>query len=521
MSFFGFLRGRHKGGKDVPAPVQPRATDPFRWASTHRLDDTRAPGFDLDGYLDDLASRAPMPTERGAMDDIGDIGDSGSGHFKRAYRGNGNGGINNALAGWYANQGFIGHQLCAMLAQNWLINKACSRPAEDAIRNGHRIVASDGSGIDPAIAKAVLNADKAHNLRKRLFQFLRAGRVFGMAIAVFRVEHDDPDYYRHPFNPDAVKPGSYRGISIVEPYWCAPQMSQASSGDPADPHFYEPEWWMIGGRLYHRSHLAIFRQDEVADILKPSYFYGGVPIPQKILERVYAAERTANEAPALAMNKRTTVYLTDAERALANREAFEQRLMTWVAFRDNHAIKVADKESEDIKQFDTTLTDFDEVMMSQYQLVAAAADVPATKLLGTTPKGFNATGEYDAKSYHETLESIQEVYATPFLEHHYRLLMLSEIGQEHGEVGNITIAWNPTDSPTAREQAEIRKMNAETDVMLADAGVIEAAEIRQRLTADEDSGYANLKDPEAELADMAEALEEMGAAFGLVQEKNA
>ena len=30
--------------------------------------------------------------------------------------------------------------------------------------------------------------------------------------------------------------------------------------------------------------------------------------------------------------------------------------------------------------------------MTQYQLAASVANVPATKLLGTQPKGFNATG---------------------------------------------------------------------------------------------------------------------------------
>ena len=57
--------------------------------------------------------------------------------------------------------------------------------------------------------------------------------------------------------------------------------------------------------------------------------------------------------------------------------------------------------------------------MSQYQLVAAAANVPATKLLGTTPKGFNATGEYEEASYHEELESIQANDLSRLLARHH------------------------------------------------------------------------------------------------------
>jgi len=41
------------------------------------------------------------------------------------------------------------------------------------------------------------------------------------------------------------------------------------------------------------------------------YMYGGIPVSQRIMERVYAAERTANEGPLLAMSKRTNVWLTN------------------------------------------------------------------------------------------------------------------------------------------------------------------------------------------------------------------
>jgi phage-related protein (TIGR01555 family) len=508
---FGFFRKRvpdPETGKVAPVKTGIDLTDEIG-------DLTEAVRMPLPGfadYLNHLAAIAPTPVlDKGTMDDDDLTGDI---DFKMAFRLRDSGSVNEALSLWYARQGFIGHQLCAILAQQWLIDKACSMPAEDALRHGYKIVTADGERLPPEALKILKRADKTYGVKQTLFQYMRMGRIFGLAIAVFRVESDDPKYYEHPFNPDAVTPGSYKGVSIVEPYWCVPQLELAATTDPANACFYEPTWWKIGGRLYHRSHLVIFRQDDVADILKPAYFYGGIPIPQKILERVYAAERTANEAPALAMNKRTTVYLTSIENAFANMRDFSRKIMAWVRFRDNHSVKIADKSTEDIKQFDTTLTDFDTVMMSQYQLVAAAAKVPATKLLGTTPKGFNATGEYEEASYHETLESIQEHYATPFLERHHQLVMLSEVKAEHGEI-ETTVTWNPVDSYTAKERAEIRKLEAETDLMLVEAGVLEAIELREKLQNDENSGFDNLKDVAAEdYGAMREQLEALSAALG-------
>lgn len=45
--------------------------------------------------------------------------------------------VNEAQLGFYAAGSiFIGYQACAMLATNWLIDKACNMPARDAVRNG-------------------------------------------------------------------------------------------------------------------------------------------------------------------------------------------------------------------------------------------------------------------------------------------------------------------------------------------------------------------------------------------------
>jgi phage-related protein (TIGR01555 family) len=474
-SFFDFF----KAEKREEPPKRRRSV-----FSTDAIDD--APSFSLRDTLRRLQGKAPVPANRGTFDDSeGNLRD-----FK-AYQFNG-GEPNESLAQWYAMQSFIGHQMCAILAQNWLINKACSRPAEDSLRHWFNIVSLDGEEIGEEILADLRRADKKYALHKKLLQFIRKGRIFGLMIGIFCVESDDPDYYKNPFNPDGIGEGSYKGIALVEPYWCMPQLDMSAVSSPESLDFYTPQWWEINGKLYHRSHLCVFTGDEVADIYKPVYMYGGISVPQKIYERVYASERTANEAPALAMSKRTTILKTDAEKAYANKEEFDRNLRTWSRYRDNFGVKVADFEHEDITQLDTTLTDFDTVMMSQFQLVAAASDVPATKLLGTSPKGFNATGEYEQRSYHELLESIQEHFATPFVEKHHLCVMYSEIWPKYGEAFQTGVAWHPVDAPTSKEYAEIRRMDAETDIMLSEAGVVEAREIRQKILADEDSGFSNL-----------------------------
>lgn len=402
-------------------------------------------------------------------------------------------GMSDVLFSWYASHTFIGHQACAFMAQHWLIDKCCTVPARDAVRNWVEIISPDGTKLTADQIKEIERLDKKFRIKKHCHDLVRFGRVFGVRIVLFKIDFNgdrekEIEFYENPFNTDAVSPGSYKGITQIDPYWCTPVLDSQDGVQPDSLHFYEPTWWMINGRKVHRSHLVIFINSEVPDILKPAYMYGGVSVPQKIMERVYAAERTANELPLLATSKRQTVLKTDIERAMMDLDRFTQTLQQWISLRDNYQVKVCDKDTEDVVQLDTTLTDLDEVVMTSFQVVAAAANIPVTKLLGTSPKGFNATGEYDEASYHEELEGIQEHDLTDLINRHHLLICKSERLDL-----DIDIVWNPVDSPTAKELADVRKTDADTDNVLVQTGAIDAYDVRNRLIQSNDSGYTWLE----------------------------
>lgn len=394
-----------------------------------------------------------------------------------------------AQLGWYGSQSFIGYQMAALLSQQWLISKCCIMPARDAVRNGYELTVNDGTEIDTEVLDAIRRADVKFRLNSNLIEFINKGRVFGIRIAMFKIDSEDPDYYKKPFNPDGVMPGSYKGISQIDPYWITPELDGEAASDPSSMFFYEPTWWRVNGHRIHRTHLIIYRTEELPDILKPTYIYGGVPIPQKIYERVYAAERTANEAPQLALTKRTDVLKVDLTQALANEVNFDASIQKWVYNRDNYGVKTIGLD-EEMQQFDTSLADLDAVIMSQYQIVAAAANVPAVKLLGTSPKGFNATGDYEEKSYHEELKSIQSHDLTPLIERHHLLLIRSEIAPRFNmSPFSTSVSWNPLNEVGAKEQAEINKLKADTGLVLMNSGAIDGEDERQRIVNDPSSGY--------------------------------
>lgn len=395
------------------------------------------------------------------------------------------------LLPWYMRQGFIGYQNAGFIAQNWLVYKACAVPVDDAVRNGYEITTATGEDLDEDALKIIKAADRRMGIKGQLRQFGIKGRIFGIRIAMFEVTSDDPDYYQKPFNPDGVKAGTYRGISQVDPYWCAPILDSTSAATPSSRHFYEPTWWLIGSRRVHRTHLVIFRYAEPADVIKPLYLFGGIPLPQMIMERVYCAERTANEAPALALSKRSTVWMTDMDKVMADSAKADQVMREWLWRRDNFGVKLGDKASEEFQQFDTPLADFDSLVWTQYGLVASTAGCPITKLLGTTPGGFAATGEYDESSYHEAEESLQERDLTPFLERHHQLVMRSEVVPKFPDLADVELVatWNELDAMTHVEQSVVNLNKAQTGAALIASGAIDNKIENRRVATDKESGY--------------------------------
>ena len=426
----------------------------------------------------------PQPTINGvAMDSIESYVPSFKG--EQVY------GVPESQASWYASQMFIGNNMCAVIAKHWLVDKACNMPARDAIRQGYDIDCDNDD--DRAISKKLRKRDKKYRITHQLKELVHFGRVYGGRLALFVVETSNPkEWYENPFNIDGVTKGMYKGIKQIDPQWVTADLTDANVQDPASMDFYEPTYYVIGGRKYHKSHFIKFVPFPVPNVLKPMYNYFGVSVPERIYERVYASERTANEAPQLAMTKRLlTIGMADVEGM--DELTIRQNILEFIEMRDNYGVQAVGKEDV-VQQFDTSLADLDATIMTQYQLVASASNVPATKLLGTTPKGFNSTGEYEEANYREELESIQSNDLEELLQRHYDMLMRSD----GLPVTEISITWAPLDSPTAVESADIELKEAQTDVALASTGAIDGLDIRKKLASNKASSYYGIEVNEAD-----------------------
>lgn len=153
------------------------------------------------------------------------------------------------------------------------------------------------------------------------------------------------------------------------------------------------------------------------------------------------------------------------------------------------------------------MTGLGDIVMMFLQILSGIADIPVTRLLGTSPKGMNATGESDIRNYYDRIKSDQKMYLTPALDRLDEAMIRSALGSRPDEVHYI---WAPLWQMTEKEKAEVSKMKADAFKVDVDSAIIPAdalakARVNQLV---EDGVYPGLE----------EAIEESDQELGLIAE---
>lgn len=119
----------------------------------------------------------------------------------------------------------------------------------------------------------------------------------------------------------------------------------------------------------------------------------------------------------------------------------------------------------------------DVLYLCMYQL-AAAVQIPVTRLFGMSPGGLNSTGESDARNWEDVVEALQTHRLEPRIRQLLDLVFLAQDGPTKGKVPtSYEVMWVPLRQMTEKEQAELRKIVAETDALYIAQQVLTPEEV--------------------------------------------
>lgn len=144
-------------------------------------------------------------------------------------------------------------------------------------------------------------------------------------------------------------------------------------------------------------------------------------------------------------------------------------------------------DSEDTYRIEDTNVSGVKDIIAEFQIaLSVETGMAVTLLFGRSPAGQNATGESDFEGYYDLVENIQRNRATPAMERLVSLIVAQKQFKKPPEQWAVT--WPPLHSPTAKEEADVNKTNAdaakaEADALgaLVDRGVVSEEEAKDYL----------------------------------------
>jgi phage-related protein (TIGR01555 family) len=162
-----------------------------------------------------------------------------------------------------------------------------------------------------------------------------------------------------------------------------------------------------------------------------------------------------------------------------------------------------DAESEEFERKTTPVTGLPDLIDRQTQRLSLALGIPVSRLIGTSPGGLNNTGENEQRNLNNAVRAMQATVIRPRLSWIIDLVA-REVGVKPEQGDHVAWTFAPLWQPTAKEQAETRKITAETDKLYIDAGVIDAVEVAESRFGGDEYGTETVLDRDVRKEDDSE-----------------
>lgn len=287
-----------------------------------------------------------------------------------------------------------------------------------------------------------------------------------------------------------------KSLRTVEPMWSYP--APYDSANPLAPGFYKPSAWYIYGRTVHDSRLLTFVGNEVPDILKPAYAFGGLSLSQMLKPYVDNWISIRQSVADLVSAFSILVLKTEMGAVLEGGPATNlfARISLANKMRNNRSMWAIDKNSEEIENLAVPLTSLPELQDAALEKLCVASGIPKHIYLGVKETGLGGSTEEETRYFYDDIKSNEQEHTIrPNLVRLLEIVQLSLFDVIDPAIG---FEFVDLEEVPEKEQAEIDKLEAETDAILIGAGSISNEEVRDRLANQEGGRYHGLTGPAPE-----------------------
>lgn len=407
--------------------------------------------------------------------------------------------INNTLG----NSWFLGYQEYSLLSQNGIIQNIIQSYAQDCVREWIDIKSISAKKEDKSDKIRILNeAFERFKVRDKFKNAMELTVGMGGCKIYPKIKGDDSTEdgieLTTEFFKEKMGKGDLLYLKVIEPLYATPIKFNATN--PLLEDYYVPSEWAILSTPIHASRLCHFAYNYVPTLLKPVYWFNGMPLVQLCLDYIMGFETVRQNVVGVSGRYNINVLKTNMDALLdysagttfQSGQSATDRLKLAQMLQNNFSIFAISNDPaspEEWQQFNMTIAGLDALLNQNAELVCAVARIPAIKLFGTSPKGFNATGANELRIFYDLIRSVQMSCMQTPLQQVFELIQMNEFGKIDSD---LQIHFKPLWTETAVEASQIQLNKMSINTAYVAGGILAVEEVRQSLNADPQSGYSDL-----------------------------
>lgn len=348
---------------------------------------------------------------------------------------------------------------------SWLVRKVHDLPAFDAVREWR-----DWQAEDDVIAK-IEAEEKRLGLRQKTLKALKAARLYGGGALIMGGK--GLGLPKEPLDPAKVGPGALEYVHVVSRHRLAfTELDQ----DISSPFFGQPKSYQLSGTTafvdLHPSRVIPFLAQEAPEGSTGADTFWGDPLLMSLRDAMMNADMVQAGIATLVHEAKVDTLSIPRLAELLMTEAGEAQVKNRIRVANLAKSSINTRILDAEEKWETRELSFaalPDVLKLFLQIAAGAADIPATRLLGTSPDGMNATGKSDLDNYFMMIGAKQENEFRPCLERLDAVMLPSLFGAVPKDV---YFEFAPLQKSDPVQLATIEKTRAETVKIYTDTGVI-------------------------------------------------
>lgn len=399
-------------------------------------------------------------------------------------------------------QTFMQEDLERFFRGNDLARRICTLPALDMTRKGYELDIEDA---EPEVKNGVAQYLKDLGWFKELFALATFARLYGRCYILVGV--DDGKDMAEPVDFENIR--SIKYLNVLDPWALRVKDLQRN---PLEPDFGQPETFYVNitpaggfqngaGEVRETAQFGtVVHKDRVmwldGSMMTPyqARFSGSqlgsssnlAWCPDSIFVALYPIIRDYDQSwdssAILLQDFAQAVYKIKGlgeMMASDGEKAVRDRMQIVDESRSVLRAMLLDAEFEDFERKATPITGLPEMMDRWLQRVSAAAEIPIPLLFGSPTGGLNASDDGAYEGYYNLVQAKQANDLEPVIRKMTRLAMCAKDnpGTNGTEPETWSICFEPLWSLSAKEEAELRKTQADTDALYITNQVLTPAEV--------------------------------------------